>query len=149
MNEPQPESDQQPENRLIPVEQIHLDTTDRRRLVIRSSDGRELEIPMQEFIQGPRWPKRTRGRQDPGTSFFRCGNCLTKLPRSGDAETDHHTAMRHTTECERRYEAKAQLGRLVEEFEVQKKLLSPATRKLISVGPAISGSLNFVRRFLR
>lgn len=40
-------------------------------------------------------------RQQPASraKFAKCGNCMDKIRLTGDAEEDHHTAMRHKDVC--------------------------------------------------
>jgi len=77
--------------------------------------------------------QQTGGRRE--ATFFRCGNCAAKLPRTGDPERDHHTAMRHRIEdCQKSGVAvNIEQRQLVEEFEAQDHV--PVTRRLLGAQP--------------
>jgi len=92
----------------------------------------EISIPLSEInivIGG----QQAGGRRE--ATFFRCGNCAAKLPRTGDPERDHHTAMRHRIEdCQKGgIPVNIAQRQLVQEFEAQDHV--PVTRRLLGAAP--------------
>jgi hypothetical protein len=92
------------------VESLSLETTEgitvpaeylrNLKLRLKLHGGTEIEVPLDEINMGSARSRFQREASPTASArFARCGNCLEKLLLSGDAETDHHAAMRHKQVC--------------------------------------------------
>lgn len=98
-------------------------------------NGVEIEIPLQEInivLGGQQGVTSGRNRK---ANYVRCGNCLKKIPTTGDPEQDHHAVMKHRVEeCQKAGIGPAREQRqLIEEFEAQDHV--PETRRLLAAPP--------------
>jgi hypothetical protein len=64
-------------------------------------DPGAIELPRQIHVDARTGSFSDPPRQQPASRarFAKCGNCMEKIPLSGDAEEDHHRAMLHKDEC--------------------------------------------------
>jgi hypothetical protein len=96
-------------------------------LKMRTSGGTEIEIPLSEISMGQTVHEIRQPRQQPasGARHAKCGNCGDRLPLTGDAEADHHNAMRHKLVCRvaadpaRQQAAMLERSRLIDEHQIQ------------------------------
>lgn len=106
------------------------------KLILRSGDNLEIEIPLDEVFYGER-------RADPGeprhaarkARTFLCGNCGERMPLTGDATEDHHTAQRHKLEsCRKTGAAKLEHAELLATDSERRRELQAREPRLLLTG---------------